>query len=408
VSLDPTDGAVDVTVLTAGFVAAGRPDLSFDGRRILFVGKRDPDDPLNVWEMDVDGRHPRQVTRRTVDCTRAIYLPPIYTSASEGPVHQLGFISSNAGGVVSLFTCRMDGSGVRRITYNPLGVRDPYLLDDGRLLYRSWQSAGHESRGGGPPPRKSTLFTVNTDGTDVSAFAGADEPPAFRTMPVDPAGRYHSPSSLPDGRLLVSYRAEGDGTYGIHVFDAARDSRTEVFDSPRWHEVNARLVRARHEPPGRSSVIDERLAHGYLYGLDAYLSNTTAGASIERGEIERVQIFAAIVDVDDEREETHREVITEVLLGEAPVESDGSFHLEIPARTPLRLRTVDAGGRTLQSMRSWIWVMPREARGCIGCHEDRELTPPNRHVLALRKPSHVIGVPARDEPYPTGEDRRRE
>ncbi len=35
--------------------------------------------------------------------------------------------------------------------------------------------------------------------------------------------------------------------------------------------------------------------------------------------------------------------------------------------------------------------MPKESRGCIGCHEDRELTPPNRHVLALRKPPHWIG-----------------
>jgi hypothetical protein len=284
-------------------------------------------------------------------------------------------------------------------------VDDPYLLDDGRLLYRSRQPAGHESRDGGPPRRDSTLFTVNTDGTDVSAFAGDHEP---------------SPSSLPDGRLLVSYRAEEGGSFGIHVFDAARDSKTVVFDSPRWHEVNARVVRARREPPGRSSVIDERLVHGYLYGLDSYLSNTAAGASIERGDIDRVQVFTAIVDVDGERDETHREAIAEVLLGEAPVESDGSFHLQIPARTPLRLRTLDAGGRTLQSMQSWIWVMPREARGCIGCHEDRELTPPNRHVLALRKPFHVIGVPARDEPrqehprqelepaYPIGEDRRRE
>ncbi len=85
--------------------------------------------------------------------------------------------------------------------------------------------------------------------------------------------------------------------------------------------------------------------------------------------------------------------IGEEALGTVPVESDGSFYMEVPARTPLRLQTLDADGAVLQTMRSWIWVMPEEARGCIGCHEDRELTPPNRHVLALRKPPHLIGRP---------------
>ena len=73
------------------------------------------------------------------------------------------------------------------------------------------------------------------------------------------------------------------------------------------------------------------------------------------------------------------------MLGEADVERDGSFFLEVPARTPLRLETLDEKGDILQAMTSWVWVMPRERRGCIGCHEDRELTPPNRHVFALRK-----------------------
>ncbi len=59
---------------------------------------------------------------------------------------------------------------------------------------------------------------------------------------------------------------------------------------------------------------------------------------------------------------------------------------------PLRLETLGEGDRVLAAMTSWIWVMPKEARGCIGCHEDRELTPPNRFVQAVRKRPHVLGV----------------
>ena len=78
---------------------------------------------------------------------------------------------------------------------------------------------------------------------------------------------------------------------------------------------------------------------------------------------------------------------------EAPVEEDGSFFLEVPARTPIRVETVDEHGAVLKAMRSWFWVMPNERRGCIGCHEDRELSPPNRHPLALRRPPHRIAGP---------------
>jgi hypothetical protein len=78
------------------------------------------------------------------------------------------------------------------------------------------------------------------------------------------------------------------------------------------------------------------------------------------------------------------------LMGTVPIEQDGSFYLEVPARVPLRLRTLDESGKESFAMRNWFWVMPRESRGCIGCHEDPELTPPNRHVRALRKAAHVL------------------
>ena len=102
---------------------------------MLFVGKREATAPLNVWEMDVDGSNPRQITRRSADCTQAIYLSTLYTLDAAGPVHQIGFVGADEGHAASLYTCRMDGSRIRRIAFNPFGVRDPFLLGDGRLLY---------------------------------------------------------------------------------------------------------------------------------------------------------------------------------------------------------------------------------------------------------------------------------
>jgi hypothetical protein len=81
------------------------------------------------------------------------------------------------------------------------------------------------------------------------------------------------------------------------------------------------------------------------------------------------------------------------LLGEAPVEADGSFHVDIPADLPVQLQILDDEGMALSTC-GWIWTKPREFRGCIGCHEDPELTPENRFVEAAGRPADQLTPPA--------------
>ena len=164
--------------------------------------------------------------------------------------------------------------------------------------------------------------------------------------------------------------------------------------------MDALAVQPRPEPAGRSSQVDYQVDHGYLYCLDTYLSDTDQAGEVNRGQIKRLQIIkAGPADRARRRgasgEETSDSAVgasADEMLGEVPVEPDGSSYFSIPACTPVRLQTLSSSGAVLQAMHSWIWVMPNEARGCIGCHEDRELTPPNRHVLALRKSPNRVGV----------------
>ncbi len=411
---DPSRPGDGVTVLSRGFAAAARPDVSFDGRRILFVARRAADDPVDVWEMNADGTRPRQITQAG-DCAAAIYLSTIYTMDAEQPVHQVAF--SRGTGPRSLYTCRLDGSRVTRITFNPDGAADPCALAGGRILY----SSGLPPEPGGSDRRGTALFTVNTDGTDVFPFADGDRPPVQRGMSCEttggrvvyieapagsrepggaviavsstgghrtrrlvarePSGLYRCPSPLDDDTVLVSYRRRDGGSWGIHALELGRGARTtRIIDEPAWDELDAVALRARPEPAGRSSVVDDRFETGRLYCLNAYLSGTQDTRDTAGAEIESLAVFRAAPGG-----------LGQELLGLVPVEPDGSMHAVVPARTPLRLQTLDAQGQVVRAMRSWFWVMPREARGCIGCHEDRELTPPNRHVLALRSEPHVIG-----------------
>jgi hypothetical protein len=312
----------------------------------------------------------------------------------------------------------MDGTRVRRITFDPYGATDPCQLSDGRLLFC-----------GGPG---SALLTINTDGTDVFLFTAAGDPPGSRGMPCetadgwivfveaqgghldrggalaavsrasslhsrrvlarDPSGLYRSPAAA-GANLLVSYRPAKGGSYGLYVLDPQSGARTaSVYDAPEWHELDAAMVVARTGIAGRSSVVNERVTHGILYCLDASLSDT--GRSRREGDqrIDRLEVYRAVGNRSRDLPDAAGGTVAQELPGTVPVEPDGSFHLMVPVQTPLRLETLGPDGRVLEAMRSWFWVMPGERRGCIGCHEDRELSPPNRHPLALRKSPRPVGL----------------
>jgi hypothetical protein len=419
VAVDRTAPGRPPTVLTPDFDAAGRPDVSFDGTRVLFVGRRAPGDPFACWQMRPDGSDVRRVTDLN-GCLQAVHVSVIYTIDAAEPARQIAICARGDDGVPSLHTCRADGSRLRRITFTPYGATDPFQLSDGRLLFATGRPDGRPD-----PSRGTTLHTVNSDGTDVFVFTGDHGPAVARGMACEMSdgrvvlverdaaraggtlvavertaslhtrtvvagergGGYREPSLLDDRRLMVAHRPPGGGSWGIHELDPAlgRPGRI-VHDSPDWHEIDAILLAPRREPAGRSSVVDERRTTGALYCLDTSLSDDGAGTAAA----ERLQVFTVAAGNGAARP-SHG--VPERLIGEVPLEPDGSFHLEVPAATPLRLQTLDGGGTVVRAMRSWLWVMPREARGCIGCHEDRELAPPNRHVLALRKPPHVIALP---------------
>jgi len=89
------------------------------------------------------------------------------------------------------------------------------------------------------------------------------------------------------------------------------------------------------------------------------------------------------------------------VLGEAPVESDGSFFVNITGNIPFYIELLDEDKNSLHSMESWIWIRSKSQRGCIGCHENKELSPQNRATEALIKmqPTFVgTESPAAEEP----------
>jgi len=412
-------------VLTPDFDSACDPEVSFDGGRILFAGKRRPTHAWNIWEIDADGSDLRQVTRERHDCRAPIYLSTIYTITSAEPWYTLLFVRDD--GVVneegsapgtSLYTVRLDGSELHRITFNLSNETDPFLMADGLVLFAGWQNRATE----GWPRGRVSLFGVQVDGIDYSLFGGlqggriqhlptvgtdgtvlfveadsvgwdgAGHLASLRTqrphhtysrLTGSHEGLFHSPSPLADGSFLVSRRpTDGPGTHGIYRLDPVTGHLDRLYDAPDSHELHAKALAPRPRPDGRSSTVRSESPTGKLYCLNAYESDERMAPFVEPGTIRRVRVIEGLPATAGRR-----------LLGEAPVEADGSFHVDIPADLPVQLQILDGDGMALATC-GWIWTRPREFRGCIGCHEDPELTPENRFVEAVGRPANQLTPPA--------------
>ncbi|MBT3376401.1 MAG: hypothetical protein HN742_10630 [Lentisphaerae bacterium] len=174
----------------------GRPDLSFDGKRIVFghARQRDTADgagkagrisqrtaPLyanhkvgpchefQVWQMGLDrtSPRPRQLTTGPSENADPLYLPN----------GRIAFMSHRPGSLVQcgdwalaycVFTMAPDGSDVRQITVSKDGEWDPFLLNDGTIGFTRWE---YVMKFWSPIQM---LWSVRPDGTNPRMIYGSD------------------------------------------------------------------------------------------------------------------------------------------------------------------------------------------------------------------------------------------
>ena len=368
------------TVLSAGFAEAADPEVSWDGKNILFAGRKTTSAPWQIYEIPAAGGAARQVVNVPYDCRSPIYQSEVYVIKAERPWKQIAFVANGA-----LYSARMDGSDIRRLTWHADPDSFPQMMPDGRMVF--------SSRGG--------LFGINADGTEFAEFS-AHEGPLGKQQPavtdalvvfVEPdglgsvslarnlhsyrrvvSGQFQTPAPLPGGEVLLSGKT-GQGRYSLWRLNPETGALARVHADPAADLLHARAIVARPEPDGRSSVVDLSEATGKLYCLSTHTTDSPnpAWASL----VKRLRVTGAGGKP----------------MGELDLEPDGSFQLDVPANTPLTLEVLDAKGAPLRTCRQ-IWVRNNENRGCIGCHEDGELTPENRLADALNKPAvHIGGQP---------------
>jgi hypothetical protein len=84
------------------------------------------------------------------------------------------------------------------------------------------------------------------------------------------------------------------------------------------------------------------------------------------------------------------------IIGDVPLEQDGSAHFTVPADRSLYFQLLDGRGREIRRMRSWVSLKPGEVRSCSGCHEEQMTTPLVQTATSLaahqpaRRPLHRV------------------
>jgi len=142
------------------------PDVSHDGRRILFAWRKSmTDDDYHLCEMTVDDGEIRQLTfGEGVADYEGAYLPGGDIVFNSSRCQQI--VDCWWSDVSNLYTCDGDGRYLRRLGFDQVHTNYPQVMPDGRVIYTRWD---YNDRGQlFPQP----LFQMNPDGTAQQDFYG--------------------------------------------------------------------------------------------------------------------------------------------------------------------------------------------------------------------------------------------
>jgi Hydrazine synthase alpha subunit middle domain/WD40-like Beta Propeller Repeat len=399
VAFDSANPDASIKVLTEDYFSARSPEISSDGNFLLFTAQQKQNDPWQIWEINLSDLKTRHIPASPDNCFDPAYLP------GERIVFSRISLNDSLKADHSLFTCNLNGTDLRRITFNNNNYFAPVVLKDGRVLtisrkihhgrvdqqfmvlrpdgtkeelfYRGSDGSALDSRGLETANDKivfieSTNFTVG-GGSIISI--NYNRPLHTRiNLTSDLNGKFSSVYPMKSGKLLVSYRPSQTDRSALYEFDPEKMTLGKtLYNSKEYDALDAIIVEKRERPKKLPSEVDTGVKTGLILcqniNLSDQKSSSNATASPNASRIE-------VIGKDS-------------TLGEVQVADDGSFYLKIIADTPFKIQTLDKDGNVIQGC-DWIWLRPNERRGCVGCHEDPEIVPVNRVPLSVKKSPVII------------------
>ncbi|MCG8310055.1 MAG: hypothetical protein MI975_21845 [Cytophagales bacterium] len=429
------------------------PEISYDGKKILFSMRKNIKEDYHIYEMDTDGKNLRQLTAAEgVSDIDPQYLPDggIVFSSTREPKYCMCNIHIMA----NLFRMEDDGANITQLGKSTLFEGHSAIMPDGRILYDRWE---YVDRNFGDAQG---LWTMNPDGTNQAIYFGnnTNSPGGFidaRPIPgtdkvISILGSCHD---RPWGALGIIDRKKGlDGKDPVEITWPA--SAKELIGKGNWDTFkqvktlyedpfplndtyflcsrtiglgeqtglflidtfgNEQLIYT--EAPGcydpvpikprekEYSIQDKRnykSETGKFYVQDVYQGTHMKG--VERGSVKYLRVIESV----EKRSWTHpawngqgvhrpamnwHSFECKKIWGTVPVEEDGSVYVEVPADKYVYFQLLDENKMMIQSMRSGTMLHSGEILGCIGCHEDRRMAPPSTQsqvTQALKLPPQKL------------------
>ncbi|MHC4328226.1 MAG: SUMF1/EgtB/PvdO family nonheme iron enzyme [Planctomycetota bacterium] len=441
-SVDP-EGSLTTIYKPTGGRLVNEMDLHYDAKKVMF-SMPDSRGLWQVFEIHVDGTNLHQVSpddQPDVHNFDSCYLPNgqiafISTAPFQG-------VPCNASvNVGMMYIMDGDGRNIRQVCFEQDHNFCPTVMHDGRILYLRWEYTDI------PHVWARFLFTMSPDGTTQREYYGsggywpngiffARPVPGHPTkvtgivtghhvgrvgelVVLDPAlGRYATdgvvqripgrnarvdpliedkltletwpkflhPWPLSEKYLLVACKPRPQDLWGIYLVD--------TFDNivlVKEIEGHALLEPVPLRKIEREPVIPDKVD---LTRKDAivYLENIYKGPGLKgvpHGAVKKLRLFTYHFAYHKIAGINHRVGVDgpwepKRVLGTVPVETDGSAMFRVPANTPISIQPLDAEGKALQLMRSWMTAMPGEILSCVGCHQKQNAGPPSRQTIAARK-----------------------
>ena len=431
-SSSPPDGTA--RVLTAGFDSAADPEVSFDGKSDPVRGEEGGRRSL-VRLGDEGGRDRARARSPAARPARASPSTSRRSTRSRRRTSSRGCRSPssatnpgerNEAGVApntSLWSCKTDGTALRRLTFNLSNDIDPVILPDGRMVYAGWLRARRARAAD-----RVALLGVNEDGTDYQIYAGdqglrVKQMPAptadglvvfveadrdrrataragspsvsqvrplhtYRSLTSEADGLFRAPSPLPDGRVLVAWRPRrrARSRFGIYRFDPATGAREKAFEDPAWHSRRRRSSsrRARCPTPARASCATTTPRASSSRSTS---TSTTSARALPSGTAKTPARRRGRAGVGATGPPRRR------LLGEIPLAEDGSFQVQVPANTPLQLQLLDARRPRRSAARRGSGCATTRRRAASAATRIPSARRRTASLKALAAPAPVLNLP---------------
>ena len=371
----------DIEVLTSDFFSARSPEISYDGTQLVFSGQKNEGDTWQIWMMDLGKKSFVQVTQETNNCTDPTWLP-------DGRIAYSKAISEYGATFHALFSIEPDGCCEHRITFHPHDDLNASVMHDGRILITSRQVYPDEGPlkylALRPDGTKAELFFMPAESKEISRayengkgqvlFAESGTLSAVNfSRPLhshhhlynSKAGLIQSVFPIGNEHALLSIKNPTERSFGISVIlTGPTNESTFFYNNSDYHLLEPVVVQQRNMSRKLPTLVNLDMETGYFICMNADQSDI----EVEAGETSKIQVLGF-----------------DQVLGETDVDEDGSFYLELKADQPVRFQTLSATGEVLRGPSSWMWVRPNERRGCVGCHENREIAPENIVPKAIEK-----------------------